>query len=228
MLNATYRIRPPKKTNGNYVYKLFVEHNSILIKIEPNIVQRGAIFETENKKLCTRAEKEFEVSIAVNTLSLAELYGSKITAALDRHHPRDLFDVKLLLENEGLTNDIRKAFVIYLASHPRPMNKLLNPNLKNIEQTFYSQFQGMTNIPVKLTDLLDTRKQLVKLINEGLTEKERLFLMSIKSGEPDWSLIDIQNIELLPAIQWKLRNIRNMDKKKQQEATDKLRNTLGL
>lgn len=93
------------------------------------------------------------------------------------------------------------------------MNELLNPNLKNIEQEFYSQFQGMTNIPVELTDLLDTREQLVKLINKGLTDKERHFLMSIKSGIPDWSLMDIKNIEQLPAIQWKLWNIENMDKK---------------
>lgn len=217
------KINKEKHTN-----KLTIEHNGVRIKIEPNIVQRGSVFEVENKNLCTRAEIEFEASVTANTLSLAELYGSKIAAALDRQHPRDLFDIKLLFENEGLTNDIRKAFVVYLASHPRPMNELLNPNLKNIEQAFFSQFKGMTNTPVELANLLDTRKQLIKLINGNLTEDERLFLMSIKSGIPDWSLIDVQNIKQLPAIQWKLLNIKNMDKKKHQEATDKLKNTLGL
>ena len=211
-----------------YANKLLVEYDGARIKIEPNVVQRGTVFEVENKNLCPRAEIEFEVSSTVNTLATSELYGSKIAAALDRQHPRDLFDVKLLLENEGLTDDIRKAFVIYLASHPRPMNELLNPNLKNIEQGFYSQFQGMTNIPVELTDLLDTREQLVKLINTDLTEEERRFLISIKSGAPEWTLINIQNIERLPAIHWKLRNIKKMDKKKQQEAMEKLKGILGL
>ena len=216
------------KINKVHIDKLFVEHDGVRIKIEPNIVIRGSVFEVKERPLCERAESEFEVSTASTTLAVAELYGGKIAAALDRQHPRDLFDIKLLLENEGLTDETRKAFVIYLASHSRPMNELLNPNLKNIEQEFYSQFQGMTNIPVELTGLLDTREQLVKLINEGLTDKERHFLMSIKSGVPDWSLMDIQNIEQLPAIQWKLRNIENMDEKKQQEAIEKLKKVLGL
>lgn len=217
-----------KISKENNTNKLLIEYDGVRIKIEPNIVQRGVIFKTEEHHLCERAETEFEVSATVNTIAVTELYGSKITAALDRQHPRDLFDIKLLFENEGITDDIRTAFVIYLASHPRPMNELLNPNLKDIEQEFYSQFQGMTNIPIELTGLLDTREQLVKLINEGLTDKERRFLMSIKSGVPDWSLMDIQNIEQLPAIQWKLRNIKNMDERKHKEAIEKLKKVLGL
>lgn len=217
-----------KVTQTDHVSKLLVEHAGVRIKIEPNIVQRGTIFEIEEKDLCQRAEIEFEVSTTVNTIAVAELYGSKITAALDRQHPRDLFDVKLLLENEGLTDRIRKAFVVYLASHPRPMNELLNPNMKDIEHDFYSQFQGMTNIPIKLSELLETRDQLVKLINKNLTEEERRFLISIKSGAPDWSLIDIPDVERLPAIQWKLHNIKNIDKKKQQVAINKLKNILEI
>ncbi len=217
------------KTNTEkHVNKLLVEHGGVRIKIEPNIVQRGAIFDIEERSLCERAEKEFEASVTANTIAVAELYGSKIAAALDRQHPRDLFDVKLLLENEGITDDIRKAFVIYLASHPRPMSELLKPNLKNIEQAFQSQFQGMTDTPVNLTDLLEVRTQLVALINDGLTDQERQFLISIKSGTPDWSLINIPDIERLPAIQWKLQNINKMDKKKQQEAMEKLKDILAL
>lgn len=217
------KIKKDKHTN-----KLVVEYDRARIKIEPNIVQRGTVYPVETQYLCERAETEFEASVIVNMLNTAELYGSKITAALDRQHPRDLFDVKLLFENEGLTDDIRKAFVIYLASHPRPMNELLNPNLKDIKQAFYSQFQGMTNIPIKLADLFDTREQLVKLINKNLTDEERHFLISIKSGVPDWSLIGIPNIDQLPAIQWKLKNIKKMDKVKHREAADKLKSVLSL
>jgi len=217
-----------KLHKDKHIHKLVIEYENARIKIEPNIVQRGSVYSVETQYLCGRAETEFEVSVAVNTLNTAELYGSKIVAALDRQHPRDLFDVKLLLESEGITNKSRTAFVVYLSSHPHPMNELLKPNLKEIEPLFYSQFQGMTNIPVELTELSDTREQLIRLINKDLTEVERRFLVSIKLNKPDWSLIDIQNIEQLPAIQWKLQNIQKMDKKKQQEAVDKLKDVLGL
>lgn len=217
-----------KDDKEKHVNKLHVEFEGARIKIEPNIVQRGTVYPVAEMSLCKRAETEFEASTTVTCLTLAELYGSKICAALDRQHPRDLFDVKLLLENEGLTGEIRKAFVVYLASHPRPMNELLNPNFKNIEQQFHSQFQGMSYQAIGLNELLGTREQLVKLINADLTLQERNFLISVKSGSPDWSLMGIPDIELLPAIQWKIQNIQKMGKAKKQEATDKLRRVLKL
>ncbi|MFB3079791.1 MAG: nucleotidyl transferase AbiEii/AbiGii toxin family protein, partial [Lysobacterales bacterium] len=70
----------------------------------------------------------FEISATANTLGVADLYGGKLCAALDRQHPRDIFDVKILMENEGITDEIRTAFVVYLASHDRPMSELLDPN----------------------------------------------------------------------------------------------------
>jgi len=217
-----------KLSKQNHINKLFIEHDGVTVKIEPNIVQRGLIFETEEKFLCESAEIEFEASVTATTIAEAELYGSKITAALDRQHPRDLFDVKLLLENEGITDDIRKSLIVYLASHPRPINELLNPNLKNIEQEFRTQFQGMSNKPVELTELLTAREILIHQINNDLTENERRFLLSVKIGEPDYSLIDTPNIEKLPAIQWKLQNITKMEKLKHQDAVEELRKVLNL
>ena len=206
----------------NHTIKLLVTSNEAQIKIEPNTVQRGNIFPLETHQLCQRAEDEFELSVAINTINYAELYGSKITAALDRQHPRDLFDIKLLFDNEGLTEDIIKAFVIYLASHPRPMSELLHPNEKDIEQEFNTQFSGMANMVVELDELLSARSQLIKEINERLTEKQRMFLLSVKQGEPNWDLMNTPGIDKLPAIQWKLRNIKNMDKEKHRQACEKL------
>lgn len=217
-----------KLSKQNHINKLFIEHDGVTVKIEPNIVQRGLIFETEEKVLCESAEIEFEASVTATTIAEAELYGSKITAALDRQHPRDLFDVKLLLENEGITDDIRKSLIVYLASHPRPINELLNPNLKNIEQEFRTQFQRMSDKPVELSELLAAREQLIHQVNNDLTENERRFLLSVKMGEPDYSLIDTPNIEKLPAIQWKLQNIAKMEKLKHQDVVEELRKVLKL
>lgn len=45
-------------------------------------------------------------------LHLHDLYSGKLVAALDRQHPRDLFDVQLLLENEGLDDDLVEVFIV--------------------------------------------------------------------------------------------------------------------
>jgi len=42
-----------------------------------------------------------------------------------------LFDIKLLLENEGLTDDIWEGFKIGLISHYKPISELLSPVLKD-------------------------------------------------------------------------------------------------
>jgi predicted nucleotidyltransferase component of viral defense system len=96
--------------------------------MEVNTVLRGAIFEAVEKEVKSSVQDNFEIFTAIKTLSLGDLYGGKLCAALDRQHPRDLFDIKLLLENEGITDDVRIAFIGYLISHSRPIYELLNPN----------------------------------------------------------------------------------------------------
>ncbi len=115
-------------------------------------------------------------------MSVPDIYGGKICAALDRQHPRDFFDIRLLLENEGLTDEIRRAFVVYLASHDRPMNELLKPKWKDIKSVFEKEFKGMTLEPVNLKDLLETRDEMLRLIHKGLKDKEKNFLLSLKEG----------------------------------------------
>ena len=78
-------------------------------------------------------------------VSFADLYGGKIVAALDRQHPRDLFDVRDLLANEGIDDALRRAFIVYLLSHDRPMSEVLAPTRKDIAGEFARGFQGMTD-----------------------------------------------------------------------------------
>jgi len=54
--------------------------------------------------------EEFERSLEIQVSSLPDLFGGKIAAALDRQHPRDLFDINLLFGAEGLTKDIMSGF----------------------------------------------------------------------------------------------------------------------
>jgi hypothetical protein len=205
-----------------------VRQADVTIKVEPDLVLRGSIYPPVQAKLCKKAENEFELSVSTKILSTADIYGGKICAALDRQHPMDFFDLKLLLENEGLTNEIRRAFVVCLASHDRPMHELLKPKWKDIKSVFEKEFKGMTLEPVELKALVETRNKLLSLIHAGLTNSEKKFLLSLKDGEPDWNLLDLPGIERLPGLRWKLENIRRIAPKKRSEQSAHLRKALGL
>jgi len=207
---------------------LDIRKSGLTVKVEPNPVLRGSVFQPQEVSLNKKAQDLFETSVTIQALSFEDLFGSKICAALDRQHPRDLFDVKLLLENEGITDKIRKAFVVYLISHPRPIVELLNPNLKDIESVFTGEFQGMTIIEIKLEELERVREQLIKQINEDLTKKEKRFLLSFKRMEPEWDLLNLDGVEKLPAVKWKLLNLNQMEKKKHKTAVEKLKKHLQL
>ncbi len=212
--------------NGQLI-KLIVHCNGVDIKIEPNLVSRGTVNECQPRSLCERAEELFLKSVTVNVLSLEDVYAGKICAALNRQHPRDLFDLKMLFENEGITERLLKTFVIYLAGDARPMSEMLNPNLLDIKALYEQEFQGMTDIPVTLDELHAIRDKLISVIKSSLSNAQRLFLLSLKQGEPNWSLMP-ENIQRLPAIRWKLINIAKMEKSKHRFAVNKLREVLGL
>ena len=222
------RIERRNLKGENRVNKLFVSNNDAQIKIEPNEIIRGAVFPCEERALVKGAEDIFELSVSVRSLSVADLYGGKLCAALDRQHPRDFFDVKLLLDNGGLTENVRKAFVIYLASHNRPMNELLDPIWQDIKPIFESDFKDISVVPVTCDDLMVARDQMLQELLCSLTENERKFLFSVKKGEPKWSLMKIDGIDKLPAIQWKIQNVQKMSSKKHAKELEKLRLILKL
>jgi len=200
-----------KKFHGQNLLKgLIIRWNESSVKIETNPVIRGTVFGTRMKALSPRAQHLFEVSADIRTLSSAELYAGKICAALDRQHPRDLFDVNLLLKNEGVSEETKKAFLVYLISHPRPIYELLNPNFTDIRSVFENEFRGITVDDVGYGELVTTRERLVALIMNSLTSEDRQFLVSVKKGKPEWDLLGLENVAQLPAVRWKLLNIGKM------------------
>ena len=222
------RVQETRAQNPDRVNRLTVALGPTRIKIEPNEVIRGSVFPAQERELTRRAEDTFELSVTAQTLSLADLYGGKLCAALDRQHPRDLFDLKLLLDNEGITEEIRKAFVVYLASHDRPMHELLDPTRKDIRRIYENEFSGMAVDEVSYDELIAARETLVEILRKELTNDEREFLVSLKAGQPKWNLMGIKGLEKLPAVQWKLTNIKKIPAKKQKELLEKLRRVLEL
>ena len=182
----------------------------------------------ETRDLCAAAQVLFELFVSAPTLSLADIYGGKMCAALDRQHPRDLYDMRLLFANEGLTPQLRRAFVVYLASHDRPMHELLDPQFKDIAKVYAGEFAGMTREEVPVAALCETRERLVTEIRKNLDADEKRFLVSIKRGEPEWDALGIAHLRELPALQWKLQNIGRMEKGKRKTALEKLQKTLNM
>lgn len=206
--------------------RLIVARNGVQIKVELSPVLRGTIYKPQLMEVCAAVEDEFGY-VEVPVVALADLYAGKICAALDRQHPRDLFDVKWLLENEGLTDDIRKAFLVYLSSHNRPMAELLRPQYKDISAIYAGEFANMAETNVPLKELVAVRERLLKLIHQGLTESEKAFLLSFKSREPDWALLGLDGVSELPAIKWKQINLAKMPEKNHRLALEKLEDILA-
>jgi predicted nucleotidyltransferase component of viral defense system len=162
-----------RHSSAGHIKQIVFEKNNTQVKVEINQVLRGCIYPPNILDLCEVAQTLFSRFVTVQTLSFEDVYAGKICAALDRQHPRDLFDIKLLLENEGISDKLRKAFIIYLISSNRPIVELIDPNFLNIEKLYKQELEGMTNISVSYKELIEVRELLVSIVNKGFTERER-------------------------------------------------------
>ncbi len=192
--------------------KLLVRSGRIEIKVEVNFVMRGTVQPVRRASLTPTARDVLMADLDIPVVSLEDMYGGKLVAALDRQHPRDLFDVMLLFAHEGITPGIRRAFVVYLASSNRPVHEVLFPPLRNVQHDYEHNFQGMTAEPVPLDALLAARERMVRELQRELDDNERRFLLSLVAGTPDWALLSIAHLEYLPGIRWKLHNLAQLKK----------------
>jgi hypothetical protein len=210
--------------------KLFVRRDKLEVKVEVNFVLRGTVHPVRPASLTPKAKEALLADLELPVVSLEDLYGGKLVAALDRQHPRDLFDVMQLFLHEGITPGIRRSFVAYLACHNRPMHEVLSPTLRDISGEYDNTFRGMTAEPVELEALLSARERMVAELQVGLDAKEREFLLSLARYEPDWTLLGIEHLEQLPGIRWKLANLERLAKanpKKLKAQAQELEKVLG-
>lgn len=214
-----------RTTVDGQLIKLVAWRGGVRVKIEVSPVLRGCVRDPAVLGVSAAVEESFGY-VEVPVVHKHDLYAGKLCAALDRQHPRDLFDVRLLLENEGMEAGLLEVFVVYLLSSDRPLSELLAPNRQPLAATFENEFIGMTLIPVTLAELEQTRETMIGLIRERLTDRQRQFLLSFKQGEPDWALLNLPGVADLPAVQWKLLNIRRMAPAKRAQALERLREVL--
>ncbi|WP_210214838.1 nucleotidyl transferase AbiEii/AbiGii toxin family protein [Mesorhizobium sp. M1A.F.Ca.ET.072.01.1.1] len=211
------RVTEVENVREKIVTKLTVQRPDAQIKIEVTPVLRGCVFEPTVRSVSPAVEAAFGYA-ETHVVSFSDLYAGKIMAALDRQHPRDLFDIRDLLANEGIDDDLRRAFVVYLISHDRPISEVIVPRRKDIAKEFEQGFDGMTAEPVALVDLLTAREMLIATVAGSMPKDHKDFLIGFKRGEPDWSLLNVDGAEALPAVRWKQMNLDKLP----HEAREKL------
>jgi hypothetical protein len=210
--------------------KLMVRRGPIEVKVEVNFVMRGTVHPVRTASLVSRARDVLMADLDIPVVSLEDVYGGKLVAAMDRQHPRDLFDVMQLFAHEGITPGIRRAFVIYLACHNRPVHEVLFPAARGIDLEYERTFQGMTADTVELAELLAVRERMMGELQSSLDPDERRFLMTLVANRPEWPLLGIDHAAELPGIRWKLNNLGQLQQanpKKFAEQAEALARLLG-
>ncbi len=190
-------------------YKLFCNLKGVQIKIKVNTINRGVIGDVENRSLCTRAQEKFDQFFEMRTVPKNQLYGGKIIAALDRQHPRDIFDTMRLLDKESLDEEIIRGFLFCLLSSSKPMHEILAPVFKDQQSAMNTQFKGMTDVDFTYSVYELQRNRLLDAILKSLNGQHLHFLRSVAENKPDWIFGDWSNF---PRISWKLKNLLELEK----------------
>ncbi|AXK81546.1 nucleotidyl transferase AbiEii/AbiGii toxin family protein [Pseudolabrys taiwanensis] len=209
------------------VNKLFVQLGTATVKIEVTPVLRGSVYPAQTRTVTQTVEDEFGFA-EIQVVSHSDLYAGKLVAALDRQHPRDFFDVRHLLANEGITDDLRKAFIVYMLSHHRPMAEVLDPPRLDMTEDYEHGFVGMTDEPVPLAELESTREEMIETIVGGMPAAHKDFLIGFERGEPDWDLLGLPGVPDLPAVKWRQINLDKLPKEKRDALVAGLKKALGV
>jgi predicted nucleotidyltransferase component of viral defense system len=203
---SIYKIIPKVRVaHREGVGKLLIAISGAEIKLEVNLVNRGTLIDPKEIQLCKKAQNDFEMFCAMQVVPIGQLFGGKLVAALDRQHPRDIFDIKYLLRNEGFSDEVKQGFLLLLLCSDRPINEIIIPNFQDQRSAHANQFMGMTDEQFSYEEYETVREKMVKTIHGSLTDKDKSFLLGVKNVTPDWSIYDF---ERFPAISWKLQNLK--------------------
>lgn len=220
------RITETRTKGENALTRLLVIGGGAQIKIEVTPVIRGCVYPVRTMQASASVQNAFGFA-EMQVVSFADLYAGKLVAALDRQHPRDLFDVRDLLRNEGIDDELRNAFAVYMISHDRPMAEVLAGRAKDISTEYERGFVGMTDEQVTQAELEAAHAELVADVVGKMPEPHKRLLVSVERGDPDWSLLGIDGAAELPAVRWRLQNIRSLDAARIDANVAELKRVLG-
>lgn len=218
----------PKTTADGIPTGLAILRRRVPIKIDVTPVLRGSVFPPQMRSLQPAAAERFGL-LEVQTLDFADLYAGKLVAALDRQHPRDLFDVMHLLAAEGITDELWSAFLVYLVAANRPIAEMIDPHRLPLSQSFVDEFAGMARDEdeVDIAALERARESLIAILQLRLDPGMREFLQSVEREAPEWGRLAVPaHVADLPAIRWKLLNLAKRSAAKRDADYRQLADTL--
>ena len=214
-------VRPVRLPGSDATVRLIVASPNGTVKVEVSPILRGTVFGSETRPIAIAAAEEFGF-VEANLVAVPDILAGKLCAALDRQHPRDLFDVEYILDSGIMDERLRKAFLVYLISHNRPMAELLAPRERDLDRAFVEDFDGMTRDTVTVEQLNGIRHRLFSAILPWLTNADREFLIGFKRGEPMWGQLGIEHVRDLPAVRWKQHNLDRMSPQARRAAIRRL------
>lgn len=206
-----YECKSDKPLDGKAETKLVAWKNEIQIKIEPNFTIRGAVNKPTKRIVTNAVVALFGNKIEANCLSFEDVFAGKICAALTRQHPRDLFDIRLLLDNEGISDNLKNVFIYYLISAPKPFFEVLMPRTHSIENLYRDKFSGMSQNEVSTAELEQSLHELIATLRDKFTEQDVMFLKSLLELKPRWDLTTIGYLQDYPSVKWRLLNLKKMN-----------------
>lgn len=209
-----------QRSAEGHIERLHVQAGAA-VKIEVTPMMRGVVYDPVLTPVTEAVEDRYGFA-ETWVVSQPDLYAGKIVAALDRQHPRDLYDVKLLLENEGVSDELRHAFIAYLLSSAKGLNAILKPPRRDLVRKYEQEFVGMTTDDTPLRALLDVRETLIETMVGAMPEAHRRFLVSFKRGEPNWSLLAHAHVADLPAVQYRMQKLAELDRERREAELQKL------
>ena len=187
----------------NELFERDMKGHAVLAKPRPGHNGRADYVATSVMLLDCAKLKHWKVS-----KMFADMFAGKLHAALDRQHPRDLFDLQPLLDEGRLDERLWRTFLVYLTCSSKPAAEMLSPQVpRDFDQTFAAHFQGMTAVPVTSASLLEVRVRLLQRILELLDAPSRAFLDSVEREAPDFRLIELPHAADLPGVRRKLTNL---------------------
>ena len=199
---------------GRLATRLVVSRARARVQIETTPVMRGTVHPVRQMVVRPKVEEAFGFA-SVQVLDFAALYAGKLAAALSRQHPRDLFDVGLLLEDERAD---WRTFLVYPTCSPKPAWEMLAPREPaDFESTFNTHFRGMTSEPVSVEQLLQSRARLLERVAAWLDEPSQTFLRSVEAEQPDFGLIGLHHALDPPGARRKLHSLAQRSEVKRQD-----------
>lgn len=201
------QVRPSAGDSARTVNRLIISRGRTQVQIETTPVMRGTVHPVRRMDLSSSVERQFG-SAQIQVLHFADLYAGKLAAALSRQHPRDLFDIGVLLDHHGIDTALWRTFLVYLTVSPKPAADILAPTEpRDFAAVFERQFRGMTREPVTVEWLLDARLRLLARIRELMDATTRDFLVSVEREVPAFDLIDLPHAADMPGVRHKLKNL---------------------